>query len=193
MHPDHSDEAHRALIVSLRTLHLPGTETDDEGLVAITIEQARLLLVTAGGLLGLTLTKLLDLDRAICIVPVVAEVIALIIALLLGWFGLLLGGRLRANRVDRRYAIYDAHLAVYMRAERLKQPLDYAPWEAVYETAFKREEKTSRTMQVLRWAAAILTAIGILMAAIAAVGTLLPHQCVGGTMIGEATGASRPM
>ncbi len=184
VHPDHWSLEHRNLIAHLRAQHLPGVDTDDEALVAGTIEQARLLLVTAGGLLGLTLTKLLDLQRSVCAVPIYIEVAALCAALLLGWIGLLTGLKLRAQRVDRRYDIYNAHLDAHMQAAAHKRPIDLTSFEAMFDKSFDPERSSSRLIGRLRLSAVLLTSIGIAMAAIAVIGTVAPDRCLGKVQMG---------
>ena len=184
VHPDYTLAEHRELVTHLRSIHLPGVDTDDEALVAGTVEQARLLLVTAGGLLGLTLTKLLDLDRSVCAVPILAEVTALCVALLLGWLALLVGMRMRGERVARRYEIYNAHLDAHMQAFARRQAIDLASFDHVFDTAFDPERASSALMRRLRFWAALLTSLGIAMAAMAVVGTVSPNRCIGVVRIG---------
>ncbi|TVV76970.1 hypothetical protein [Sphingomonas solaris] len=184
VHPDHWSSKHRELIAHLRAQHLPGVDTDDEALAAGTVEQARLLLVTAGGLLGLTLTKLLDLDRSVCAAPIYVEVAALSIALLLGWFGLLIGLKMRAQRVDRRYDIYNAHIDAHMLAAKHQQAIDLTTFDRVYDSAFNPERASRRLIGRLRFWAALLTSLGISMAAVAVIGTISPDRCLGGSHIG---------
>lgn len=192
VHPDHWSKEHRDLIAHLREQHLPGVDTDDEALIALTIEQARLLLVTAGGLLGLTITTLLDLNRKVCISPIYAEIAALSVALMLGWAGLLLGGKVRAQRVSRRYDIYNAHFDAHMQSWKTGKPVDLTTFDHVFDTAFTPERSTLSVMDVLRWTAAALTSFGICMAAVAAIGTVVPERCLGHDMVGGKSAAVSP-
>lgn len=184
VHPDHWSPEQRELIAHLRALHLPGVDADDEALTSGTIEQARLLLVTSGGLLALTLTKLLDLNRSVCAIPIIAELATLLGALFLGWLGLLVGLRMRKQRVDRRYDILNAHIDAHMQSLARKQDVDLTRFDYVFDTAFDPERKSSTLMGRLRLAAVVLTSIGIAMAALAVIGTIAPDRCLGALRIG---------
>ena len=180
VHPDHWSKSHRDLIAHLRAQPLPGVDTDDEALIALTIEQARLLLVTAGGLLGLTLTQVLGTNKSICWLPIYIEIPSLSVALTLGWIGLILGGMLRSQRVIRRYDIYNAHLDAHLQAEARKQSIDLSRFDQKFDTAFVPERATQRNMRWLQFLAAGFTSLGIVAAAAAAIGTVAPDRCVGG-------------
>jgi hypothetical protein len=179
VHANHWLEEHRQLIAHLRAQHLPGVDADDEALVSITVEQARLILVTAGGLLGLTLTQILGTDRIICIVPIYYEAAFLSIALFLGWLGLLQGATLRRQRVHRRYQIYNAHFDAHMNSLSTPGKVDLTQFDKVFDTAFTPERSTQKKMNWLHYVSATLTFLGIIAAATATVGTVMPDRCMG--------------
>ena len=175
--PDHNKKAHRELIAHLREQHLPGADDDDAAAVSLEIEQARLVLLAAGGLLGVTLTTSLNVTRAVCTPPLYAEVPALFLALMLAWAALSRGAALRSRRVARRYDIYNYMLDEYLSAEQQGRPPDHKDFYVKADRAFIRENNLRAFGRWLRNGAGIMAGVGIALAIWAAAGTINAGLC----------------
>lgn len=175
------EEAERTIVTYLRAQHLPGVDTDDEAGVALEIEQGRLLLFGAGGLILFISTQLLKINGAVCLWPLYFAIPLLLAALLGSWIGLTKGAAFRRARVRRRYTMYHAELDHYISALRENTPPDPDAMNAVWDSLIGPEDKTRHELYLFRRRNLWLASAGIACALWAAFATAQPDMCFGHT------------
>lgn len=181
------EEKERTIVAYLRAQHLPGVDVDDEAGVALEIEQGRLLLFGAGGIVLFISSQLLRIQGAICIWPLYLAIPLLLIALLGSWIGLTKGAAFRRARVHRRYTMYHAELDHYLHALRCDTPPDPNAMNAVWERLITPEDKNRHELYIFRRRNLWLASAGIACALWAAFATAKPEMCWGAmTTVGMA-------
>lgn len=173
------DENERAVVAHLRAQHLPGVDTDDEAGVALEIEQARLLLFGAGGIILFISTQLLRISGAVCMRPIYFSIIFLLPALLCSWIILARAANFRRHRVERRYRMYHTELDVFLHAHRTETSPDQSSMNREWDALIGEENRKRRNLSWFRLVALSLASAGIACALWAVIATIQPSLCWG--------------
>ena len=183
------EDAERTIVTYLRAQHLPGVDTDDEAGVALEIEQGRLLLFGAGGIILFISTQLLKINGAVCIWPLYLSLPLLLAALLGSWIGLTKGAAFRRSRVQRRYTMYHTELDHYLHSLRQNSAPQPDTMNAVWDSLIRPEDEARHKLYLFRRRNLWLASAGIAFAVWAVFATVQPAMCLGKMTI---VGAGEP-